>query len=202
MIRVLDVLEAAMEKGPIVTLLRMKEADGLSLDADIAQDTATLQDHERRVTEIRARLSDKISRNQRVREEVALLRSALGSQDATIPSNAEIDDSAFVIEVAAMPGAESKRIDLRSLDLSDNEPKVRQHTVEVRRRAAALLVRHGPSTTAELVAWLEKDRFVVSEDKQVANLSAILSRTSFFESRARRWHIDIPKLLSVRSLDK
>jgi hypothetical protein len=196
------VLEAALDTGPIVTLLKMKEAEGLSLDADIAQDTAKLQDEERKAAETRTRLTDKISRNQKVRDEVSLLRSALGSQVATETANADADESAFVIEVAAMPGAESKRIDLRSLDLSDNEPKVRAHTVEVRRRAAALLVRHGPSTTAELVAWLEKDRFIVSDDKQVANLSAILSRTSFFESRARRWHIDIPMLLSVRNLEK
>lgn len=189
-----------MESGPIIALLRMKEAEDADLNSEISHDTAMMQEFERKAAEVRTKLTDRNSRLQKLKEEISLLRSALGGEIESESDEIEQHTNEFTIDLVKSGGAASVKVDLKSLDLSDNEPKVRQHTIEVRRRTVAFVARNGPSTTADLVEWLTKDGFKVSEDKQVANLSAILSRTSFFESKSRRWHLDADKLLAVRRM--
>jgi hypothetical protein len=191
-----------MDHGPILKLIQIKEAEKADLGKDAASYAASLQDHERLAVEQRALLADNNVRQLRISEEIALLRQAIGDVESEHPVDILVGDNQFVIEIPGIPGTKLRSVDVRELDLSDGEPKVRQHTIEVRRRVVLLTAKRGPLSSAQIIELLASSGFAVSDGNAIANLSAILSRTSFFSSQARRWHLDLTKLLSAPRLNK
>jgi hypothetical protein len=194
--------ELPMDHGPILKLIQMKEVERADLGKDAADYAALMQEHERKAVEIRALLAEISARQMRVSEEISLLRQAIGSEVSESPADISTIDNQFMIEISSMPGTPPRKIDVRELDLSDGEPKVRQHTIEVRRRVVILLATHGPMSSSDIIEAMRSSGFTVSIENEVANLSAILSRTTFFSSQARRWHLDATKLLSAPRLTK
>ncbi len=195
-----------MDKAPILKLLLIKEAEVAAISKDVALLSAEVHETEKRLATARSLFADRSKRQQALQEEIELLKSAMGPEERETSPDSTLTTTntqrPFQVELAIPPDGMLVKVDLNDMDLSDGEPKVRQHTIEVRKRAIALIAKRGPLASAQIIDAFDADGFSVSSDKQVANLSAVLSRTSFFTSTSRRWHLDVKKLLAARDLSK
>jgi hypothetical protein len=184
----------------IKKLIALKDERMAAFSAEAQGLNAQLRDLLPKVDEVKHRLVAIEAARSEVVHERAMLFQAIGGQTLRMPSSADFNQNAksgFVVEIRSDNSQGSIPLDLSTVDLSDGEPKVRQHTTEVRKHAVLVTLRTGPRSTSELIKEFETLGFRVAEENEVANLSAILSRTSFFKSENRKWHLDITKLLSA-----
>jgi hypothetical protein len=190
----------SMDIEIVKKLIAMKDARDSALSAEAQGLHAQVRDHASKLEEAKQRLSMVESLRSEVAAEKAMLMQAIGEQTIRLPTVDDLRQLAvnkFVVKIQSAGSQDVISIDLRTVDLSDGEPKVRQHTVEVRRYAVMVTLQTGPRSTSELITEFEKLGFRVADENEVANLSAILSRTSFFKSENRRWHLDTSKLLAA-----
>lgn len=185
-----------MDRSAIKELVTKKQAQQDSvmqsiatLRSKISELTAALG----AATELKSRLDIEL---QSLAEDVRILSYAIGLDE-------DRSASSMINEGPAIPGLEVKSpgieqapiaLDLDTADMSNGERRVQQHTLDVRRNVAKFLKNRGASATIEIVEHLDEIGQPISEENKVANLSAILSRTKFFESKNRRWTLDMSAL--------
>ena len=160
------------------------------------------------LNEKKQQLRDKMARRDRLQEQYqseSLACERLQEELSVIQSRVETLSQAVgdVAGPAMMPAAEPgqntaisepPRLDIEVMDYSDRESRVRDHTVKIRKAVAKILLDGREMSTQSIVEALEKDGIIVSDGNKVANLSAILSRASFFNSQNRKWTLDVEKL--------
>jgi hypothetical protein len=186
-------------------LIGMKQERMSSLSAEAHALNAQCRDLLTRLEEVKHRLATVESARNDIIAENSMLLQAIGDQTPQTYAHSDDDLSEsgeFIVNIQGDGAQGVTPIDLRLIDFSDGEPKVRKHTLDVRRYAVLVTLQSGPRSTAELIAEFDRHGFQVAEENAVANLSAILSRTSFFKSENRRWHLDSAKLLSAPRLHK
>lgn len=184
----------------IKKLIARKDEHTSSVVADIQMLNVQIRDLNLKIEEAKAKLSYLEASRVEIATEKAMLVQAIGEQAVTLPAGNSMSrhlGDKFVVQVIGDGSMNAQTYDLQTFDLSDGEPKVRQHTIDVRRYAVMVTLRDGPCTTSALIEAFEKLGFRVSDENEVANLSAILSRTSFFTSENRRWKLDTSKLLAA-----
>jgi hypothetical protein len=194
-----------MDVEIVKKLIAMKDDRMAKLSAEAQGLNAQLRDIVVKLEEVKQRLTVIESARGEAASEKAMLVQAIGGQVLRMPSPDDFNqhvNSGFIVKIQGDSTQGAISLDLRTVDLSDGEPKVRQHTTDVRRYAVLVTLRTGPRSTSELITEFERLGFRVADENEVANLSAILSRTSFFKSENRRWHLDTTKLLSAPRLNK
>lgn len=153
-----------------------------------------------RIDELEARLKNERFELTQIDERLAsatadqisleIISKELGQEPTTSDGNP--DGIAQKLPLPVLETSDSFNFD--SADMTDGEPRARELTIEARREIAKALFKDGPKTTAELVTVLKKSSVIFPEHNAIANLSAILSRTSFFVSERRMWRLDLEKL--------
>lgn len=192
-----------MDTQIVEKMIVMKRAQLASVVSDFATSLAQLNELNARLTHAKYALQNLEASKQMLENDISMLSEAISQNpdQSVIVSNQEpTKNDQYCVKITDADGVRVYDVDLKALDLSDGEPKVRQHTIEVRRRAVLVTLKRGPLSTSELIEAFKVDGFLVSDENEVANLSAILSRTSFFSSVGRRWLLDTGKLLEARKM--
>ncbi|MDP2080589.1 MAG: hypothetical protein U0934_05110 [Pseudotabrizicola sp.] len=190
-----------MDTNILRKLIAMKDEKLSALSHEIPAVSHQLREVALKVEALKRQLSELEHLRATTSDEKAMLMQAIGDIPNELPdkpSMAQYTGDDLEVRVENPDTSEKTSYDLRKFDLSDGEPKVRQHTIDVRRYAVLITLRTGPRSTSELIDEFAQLGFRVAQENEVANLSAILSRTSFFKSVGRRWHLDTQKLLTAQ----